>query len=167
MEVPRYADDSCSICLEPYEIGKENKCLALKCGHLYHLECISGFFKGQSRSTCPLCRARVKILIQERLNELSVSGSLYQGINKTLKFFFALFMTYGFFSYKIWLEHYTQKITYAGSTIEKINPHEVMETIFLLGFFAFISFTAYHLLKSQRALRYVPQEITYIPSTHP
>ena len=41
----------CVICLENYT--KNDKCVMLKCDHVYHKQCLTEWFK--ERITCPLC----------------------------------------------------------------------------------------------------------------
>lgn len=45
-------EQSCSICLEPYQQGE--LLTALRCQHFFHVECVARWFKHSS--LCPLCR---------------------------------------------------------------------------------------------------------------
>lgn len=52
---PDIKTTSCSICLEPYSEQKDIVIAKLKCGHNFHLKCISESVKYQQK--CPLCRS--------------------------------------------------------------------------------------------------------------
>src|SRR3989344_9513421 len=45
-----YCDDTCSICLEPMESGKE-----MRCKHVFHESCLDRWLV--RRGTCPVCRS--------------------------------------------------------------------------------------------------------------
>lgn len=48
-------DAQCSICLEEYEEG--DKLIALPCGHRFHANCVTSWFRTSADMACPLCRA--------------------------------------------------------------------------------------------------------------
>jgi hypothetical protein len=48
----RDSQNICSVCLEPFA---GEKAVKLKCGHIYHSQCIRAW--AQKHSSCPLCRA--------------------------------------------------------------------------------------------------------------
>ena len=48
-------DDVCTICLEEFKFDEELK--KLKCGHMYHKECLKPWLENKKR--CPICRANI------------------------------------------------------------------------------------------------------------
>mmetsp|Transcript_18045 Transcript_18045/g.15047 ORF Transcript_18045/g.15047 Transcript_18045/m.15047 type:complete len:108 (+) Transcript_18045:78-401(+) len=48
----------CAICLGEFE-GEEMVC-ELKCGHIFHEECLHGWFVTSRKPQCPVCRMQVK-----------------------------------------------------------------------------------------------------------
>jgi len=50
-------DDECIICLNYININDE--VALLKCGHVYHKQCIHNWFK--KKEVCPLCNTKIKI----------------------------------------------------------------------------------------------------------
>lgn len=56
-------DDECIICLEYFD----DKIAVLDCGHYYHIECISEWFKKNdscdTRPTCPICRKNIDSIL--------------------------------------------------------------------------------------------------------
>ena len=42
----------CNVCLDDY--SPDDEVLKLKCEHIYHADCISGWFK--EKKSCPICR---------------------------------------------------------------------------------------------------------------
>lgn len=64
-----FATNSCVICSLDYK--SKDKCLALKCGHLFHKTCLSSWYRSSSQKiekTCPYCRAKVIILSPKESN---------------------------------------------------------------------------------------------------
>lgn len=51
--------NKCAICLDPYLLNPENKCLQLSCNHIYHLQCITDWFA--QHNSCPTCRAQSEV----------------------------------------------------------------------------------------------------------
>ncbi len=45
--------EQCSICQDGITVGSE--CIRLRCGHLYDVECLRGWF--QMEKVCPLCKS--------------------------------------------------------------------------------------------------------------
>lgn len=71
-----FATNSCAICSLDYK--SKDKCLALKCGHLFHKTCLSSWYSSSSHvgeKTCPYCRAKVIILSPK-------DSSCHQSFNK-------------------------------------------------------------------------------------
>ena len=56
--------DKCHICLENIESSTPN----IKCGHIFHRECLINSIKDSEKSRCPLCREDIEIKVKN--NEL-------------------------------------------------------------------------------------------------
>ena len=50
--------DRCSICLEKIESSTPN----IKCGHLFHRECLIKSLEHNNKSLCPLCREDIEVI---------------------------------------------------------------------------------------------------------
>ncbi|VYS62559.1 unnamed protein product [Arabidopsis thaliana] len=51
----KHVDGGCRICLESLQV--DNRTLVrLRCGHLYHLDCIGSFFNVGNKMLCPTCK---------------------------------------------------------------------------------------------------------------
>jgi E3 ubiquitin-protein ligase RFWD3 len=51
---------TCSICFEPWSNSRGHRIASLKCGHLFGLNCIEKWVKGQGGGKCPQCNAKAK-----------------------------------------------------------------------------------------------------------
>lgn len=87
--------DKCTICLGNTS-GKV--CRVLKCGHIFHCECIDEWFL--KKTTCPVCRLDLKKSIQENIqnssqNVLTNDQNVISIFNSSISYFI-------FFSYIIY-----------------------------------------------------------------
>lgn len=82
-----YHAERCGICLVDYEKNEINKCLLLKCGHVFHEGCANTWI--QQQSNCPLCKSRtiIPIFLKEILKEAGAAGVV--GFRKAAKYLFA------------------------------------------------------------------------------
>ncbi|EFH46617.1 predicted protein [Arabidopsis lyrata subsp. lyrata] len=52
-----HADDECRICLESLQVDNRTRTpVKLRCGHLYHLDCIGSAFNERNKMLCPTCK---------------------------------------------------------------------------------------------------------------
>ncbi|CAE6198338.1 unnamed protein product [Arabidopsis arenosa] len=52
-----HADDECRICLESLQVDIRTRTpVKLRCGHLYHLDCIGSAFNERNKMLCPTCK---------------------------------------------------------------------------------------------------------------
>ncbi|ESN92664.1 hypothetical protein HELRODRAFT_128480, partial [Helobdella robusta] len=51
----RFTDNSCAICMDPFEEGSFVR--ELHCAHVFHHQCIGEWFK--ENASCPICRTKV------------------------------------------------------------------------------------------------------------
>jgi len=60
-DVDKPPDDSCVICLEPLASSDcHEKLASLRCGHAFHLECITRWLVSREGLRCPICSASVR-----------------------------------------------------------------------------------------------------------
>ena len=55
----------CTICIEDFEEG--NSCIKLKCGHIFHENCISDWVKYNPQ--CPVCRVEIKVEVTQSTHD--------------------------------------------------------------------------------------------------
>ncbi|OAO96539.1 hypothetical protein AXX17_AT4G15640 [Arabidopsis thaliana] len=51
----KHVDGGCKICLESLQVDNRTP-VRLRCGHLYHLDCIGSFFNVGNKMLCPTCK---------------------------------------------------------------------------------------------------------------
>ncbi|CAD5327813.1 unnamed protein product [Arabidopsis thaliana] len=51
----KHVDGGCRICLESLQVDNRTP-VRLRCGHLYHLDCIGSFFNVGNKMLCPTCK---------------------------------------------------------------------------------------------------------------
>ena len=56
---------TCSICLEDGTQNKNNYTIKLKCGHIYHIECIQNWIN--VKKECPICRNKLDYLHYQKI----------------------------------------------------------------------------------------------------
>ena len=49
-----YLNDTCYICMDNF--SNNNDCIKLKCGHIYHLNCIQKWIERSHNSKCVICK---------------------------------------------------------------------------------------------------------------
>lgn len=54
-------EESCSICLEKIDSSTPN----IKCGHLFHRECLVKSIKNNEKKLCPLCREDLEVIVKD------------------------------------------------------------------------------------------------------
>ena len=69
-------DQQCSICLNELDVSQMNVTAIVKCGHIFHLDCLMTWLV--RRNICPLCRYQIPSVhkhIQLLLPDPSSSGA--------------------------------------------------------------------------------------------
>jgi Ring finger domain len=66
----------CAICLNDYDKEKDNDCLLLRCGHIFHYTCGQGYRDARGDS-CPECRDKVILPLSQKqtLDNLGGAGT--------------------------------------------------------------------------------------------
>ena len=65
---PVFGETTCSICGEDLLCAGDCELAQLRCGHIYHEECVLKWIKYAERRTCPVCRD------EERAEHFSLRG---------------------------------------------------------------------------------------------
>lgn len=74
-----YPSEQCNICLDDYKKNEANKCLRLRCGHIFHEICVSDWISNQRN--CPSCRSKVIV------SWGSIGNEIFTGVGVDLKKF--------------------------------------------------------------------------------
>lgn len=79
-----YHSNICTICYEDYQKAQDNACLLLKCGHIFHENCIETWVHQQQN--CPICKSKafIPVLMKDIVTETVTQG--IEGAKKSGKY---------------------------------------------------------------------------------
>lgn len=77
----RADDESCAVCLEPYDMDSYVSYLPCSDRHVFHSECIEAWYKTTKQTSCPFCKSDPSKPEGSTENQTEASGLSVQNIN--------------------------------------------------------------------------------------